>query len=420
MKKTKQLLLNAIFVMATITSFAQIGVGTDDPKATLDVVSTNSGVIVPRVANAAAVTSPKNGMVIYDLSLNCFNFYENDAWNNCLSSPAIMTFDSVNAYNGVSVIDSQGVGYNGEAVPAASTIDVDVTTTSRGTYSFVATDATTGLEYTATGDFNSAGSYVVTLSNNGATIPATTSGVISMTLSGASNTLVLEPRIDVKSIPASATTVFDVTYGTQKWMDRNLGARRVATASDDVFSYGNYYQWGRPADGHEITVLNGTTHTSGRGFADVTALEDLATSDAPGHPNFITTDVDPYDWRNGNNDDRWNTASQGPCPAGYHVPTQAEWTVADAAAIASGNGTNGGTTTGWDNNVETYESTLKLPTAGYRGGKTGNFSTQGTNGYYWSSTIASTIAYTMYFSSTDAYLGGGRNANGIPVRCIKN
>ena len=84
-------------------------------------------------------------------------------------------------------------------------------------------------------------------------IPEFTSGVIAMTLSGdASNNLALAPRIDIKSIPASATKIEDVTYGTQTWMDRNLGARRVATAVDDVFSYGNYYQWGRPADGHEI------------------------------------------------------------------------------------------------------------------------------------------------------------------------
>ena len=90
-------------------------------------------------------------------------------------------------------------------------------------------------------------------------------------------TWLLEPRIDIKSIPASATEIVDVTYGTQTWMDRNLGARRVATAVNDVFSYGNHYQWGRPADGHEITVWNGTTRTAGRGLNNTTAT--LATTD---------------------------------------------------------------------------------------------------------------------------------------------
>ncbi|MDZ7738239.1 MAG: hypothetical protein U5K32_04030 [Bacteroidales bacterium] len=34
-------------------------------------------------------------------------------------------------------------------------------------------------------------------------------------------------------------------------MDRNLGASQVATASDDENGYGDLYQWGRSADGHE-------------------------------------------------------------------------------------------------------------------------------------------------------------------------
>jgi hypothetical protein len=35
-------------------------------------------------------------------------------------------------------------------------------------------------------------------------------------------------------------------------MDRNLGASQVATSSTDPASYGDLYQWGRPADGHQI------------------------------------------------------------------------------------------------------------------------------------------------------------------------
>ena len=218
-------------------------------------------------------------------------------------------------------------------------------------------------------------------------IPEFTSGVIAMTLSGdATNDLALAPRIDIKSIPAIATEIVDVTYGTQTWMDRNLGARRVATAVNDVFSYGNHYQWGRPADGHEISVWNGTTRTAGRGLNNTRAT--LATTDAPAHGDFITNSTAPYDWRSDNNINRWATANQGPCPTGYHVPTNAEWDTADAAALGSGNGTNGTSTTGWDNNAtETFDSALKLPTSGIRDRTNGLLSGQGTHGYYWSSTV---------------------------------
>ena len=331
---------------------------------------------------------------------------------------AAIMFSKVTKYNGVSVINNQGIGYNGEAIPASSTIEIEVNVTDATPYSFTATDATTGLTYSASGNFTTSGTKLVTLINNGTSIAWDKYGTINMTLTGANNTLALAPRIDIKSIPTTHTdwTYNDVTYGTQIWMDRNLGARRVATAINDVLSYGNHYQWGRPADGHEISVWNGATPTSGRGFHDATAA--LATSDTPGHPNFILTSATPYDWRSDNNNNRWATANQGPCPAGYHVPTDAEWATADA--FNGGAATNGGTTVGWDNNTETYESALKLPSAGYRHRIHGLLGTQGTYGYYWSSTVSGTLVRNLSFDSTAANTNYDNRAYGLTVRCLKN
>ena len=321
---------------------------------------------------------------------------------------AAITFKKVNKYNGVSVINNQGIGYNGEAIPASSTIEIEVNVTEATPYSFTATDATTGLTYSASGNFTTSGTKLVTLINNGTSIAWDKYGTINMTLTGANNTLALAPRIDIKSIPTTHTdwTYNDVTYGTQTWMDRNLGARRVATAINDVLSYGNHYQWGRPADGHEISVWNGATPTSGRGFYDATALNALATSDAPGHPNFILTNGGTYDWRSNNNNNRWNTANQGPCPVGYHVPTDAQWTTADSFGA-------------WNNNTDTYNSALKLPSAGFRSRRDGLLYNLGTNGY-WSSTVRGTNAGYLYFISTEAYTYDNGRAVGYPVRCLKN
>ncbi len=191
-------------------------------------------------------------------------------------------------YQGVSVIDATGIGYNGEAVPGASTITVQLTSETARSYTLSATDAATGLVYSASGSLAAAGTYPVVLTNNGVTIDPFFSGVITMPLTGADNTINLLPRIDVKSIPASATNVLPVNLGNgQIFMDRNLGARRAAIAIDDVFAYGNHYQWGRPADGHEITVWNGTTKTAGRGFYGTTAT--LSATDAPTDNKFFTT-----------------------------------------------------------------------------------------------------------------------------------
>jgi hypothetical protein len=84
----KKILLSAAFIAASFTSSAQVGIGTTTPAGALDVVSTNSGVLLPRVANIAAVTTPVNGMLIYDESTNCFKGFENGAWTSCFTTQA--------------------------------------------------------------------------------------------------------------------------------------------------------------------------------------------------------------------------------------------------------------------------------------------------------------------------------------------
>ena len=48
------------------------------------------------------------------------------------------------------------------------------------------------------------------------------------------------------------------------WLDRNLGADRVATSAMDAQSYGWYFQWGRKADGHQLPTSTSTFGTSTR------------------------------------------------------------------------------------------------------------------------------------------------------------
>ena len=410
--KNKILLLSA-FALSTFT-LAQVGINTTTPAASsdLELGSTNKALLLNRIAKTTDVVAPIEGMVFYHSAQKCFKGYQNGAWVNittCTPNANAITFNKVNQYNGVSVINSQGIGYNGETIPPTSTIEIEVAVTDATPYSFTATDATTGLTYSASGNFTTTGTQTVTLSNNSPAIAWDKYGAITMPLTGASNSINLEPRIDVKSIPTTHTdwTYNDVTYGGQTWMDRNLGARRVASAINDVLSYGNHYQWGRPADGHEISVWKGDDQTTGRGFHDATTPEALATGDSPGHPNFILTDVTPYDWRSDNNDNRWATANQGPCPVGYHVPTNTEWDTADSFG-------------GWDNNTDTFNSALKLPSAGFRGRINGLLSDQGTSGFYWSSTVSVTDARHLVFFSAVAGTGSFGRAYGFLVRCLKD
>ena len=87
MKKTIFFSLALLFSAA---SFAQVGIGTTTPasSAILDLSSTNKGLLLPRVANTAAVTAPTNGLMIFDLSSNCIKVYQNGSWSNCLQTSA--------------------------------------------------------------------------------------------------------------------------------------------------------------------------------------------------------------------------------------------------------------------------------------------------------------------------------------------
>ena len=404
--------VTAFAIFASSIVFSQVGIGTASPQSSsiLDLTATDRALLLPRVANSNNIATPVNGMMIYAVNPKCFKAYQDGAWvdlTTCSPITSAMTFGAI-TYQGTSVINTTGIGYNGETVPSASTITVQVTVSGPTSYNFSATHAGTGLVYSASGSFAAAGTYPVILQNNGVAIPWDTFGVLTMPLTGASNSINLVPRIDIKSIPASATAVVDVTYGTQTWMDRNLGARRVATALNDVLSYGNHYQWGRPADGHEISVWNGATTTSGRGFADATALEALSATTTPGHPNFILTNAGTYDWLATQTDpDRWATANQGPCPAGYHVPTNNEWNTADTFGA-------------WNNNTGTFNSDLKLPSAGLRNRINGLFYYQGTHGNYWSSTVSGTDARYLSFSGTAALTSSFHRATGFSVRCLKD
>ncbi|WP_412476484.1 beta strand repeat-containing protein [Flavobacterium sp. TBRC 19031] len=86
MKKT----ITSLLLLAGLCATAQVKIGdnptTISPGAALEIESTNKGLVIPRVANTAAVTSPTNGMLVYDLSSNCVKFYENGVWSNCIST----------------------------------------------------------------------------------------------------------------------------------------------------------------------------------------------------------------------------------------------------------------------------------------------------------------------------------------------
>jgi uncharacterized protein (TIGR02145 family) len=194
------------------------------------------------------------------------------------------------------------------------------------------------------------------------------------------------------------------------WMDRNLGATRVATSPTDHLSYGDLYQWGRGSDGHQlVTWSNGTTGIPVNGITST-----LSSTDSPGNSNFITNSVSPSDWRAPKNDNLWQGVggTNNPCPSGFRLPTAAEWE-AERAIFPTNNA------------LGAYNSVLKLPSPGLRFFNTGNISLVGTDGFYWSSNVGNTnvnLSQDLQITLSPGFnaIADGSRGSGFSVRCIKN
>jgi uncharacterized protein (TIGR02145 family) len=195
------------------------------------------------------------------------------------------------------------------------------------------------------------------------------------------------------------TGVIDVTNPTtgKTWMDRNLGASQVATSSTDALAYGDLYQWGRRADGHQCRNSNTTTM--------------LSSSDQPSNSNFIVAPTSPFDWRSPQNTNLWQGVSglNNPCPIGYRLPTEIEFN-AEALSWSS------------QNSAGAFASPLKLSMAGYRYLYDGSINSVGTGGSYWSSTISDTRSRGLGFviGSSANIMNYYNRGSGASVRCIKN
>jgi uncharacterized protein (TIGR02145 family) len=186
------------------------------------------------------------------------------------------------------------------------------------------------------------------------------------------------------------------------WMDRNLGAKDICKKIDDKACYGDYYQFGRNADGHEKKGSRATTQ--------------ISKSVNPPHNYFIlSSQKNNFEWVNldihGN--DR-TTNWRAICPKNFRLPTQEEW-IAEKIK-----------------NPKDAFNKLKLPSAGSRSHE-GKIIMEGLFGVYWS--MKKENSYVLFMShqfkpkalifhdgtSDDkSHIVYVNSVSGHTLRCIKN
>ncbi|TAA73763.1 MAG: fibronectin type 3 domain-containing protein [Candidatus Electronema aureum] len=204
------------------------------------------------------------------------------------------------------------------------------------------------------------------------------------------------------TITIQEPTIPTVTSLTSRiWMDRNLGASRVATNYDDEQAYGDLYQWGRGHDGHEKFDSPITTT--------------ISATNIPGHGMFIVNGDYPFEWRKLQNSSLWQgkDGTNNPCPAGFRLPTEQEWQIEldSWPAINS---------LGWPSG-----DILRLPLAGMRRSDTGQVIQKNQRATYWSSSsyyagYARFIVVEIDVSTDSVRMSSDVAAAGASIRCIKD
>lgn len=198
-----------------------------------------------------------------------------------------------------------------------------------------------------------------------------------------------------------------VTTATGRiWIDRNLGASRVALSSTDALAYGDYYQWGRPTDGHQRKYL---TNNNSSGFTNTKS----STSVPPNDLWIVPTDGS-NDWLVTPNNTLWtgSNPSTNPCPAGYRIPTLAEFQ-AEQAFFTSNNAAGA------------FNYSLKLTMPGWLesfSSSGASFTATAGGGFYLTQT-ANANGSVQYFGINSGNVWTDTNLSkrqGLSCRCIKD
>jgi uncharacterized protein (TIGR02145 family) len=230
-------------------------------------------------------------------------------------------------------------------------------------------------------------------------------------------------------VRAYATNSAGTAYGNELSFTTTAGGGGIVTNPGAGVTFDGYtYSSIVLGNGQEWMAANLRTTTYANGdpipnVTDDTQWQNLTTG-AWAHYNNDSQYENPYGKLY-----NWYTVAdpRNVCPTGWHVPSDAEWTVLcdylGGGAVVGGKMKSTGTAY-WltPNTGATNESGFSGLPGGYRnlGGTFGNI---GANGLWWSSTEDGTDSAwfrALSYDSGHVYRSNGGKANGFSVRCLRD
>ena len=363
-----------------------VGIGNTSPasSAGLDVDFTDKGMLMPRMntTQRIAISSPAEGLLIFNTTTKCFESFVNSAWNT-VSCPTTYCIPPIAPTAGTHTPSRTEIVWNWNAVSGATgykwgTTNVYSAATGNGAST---TKTQTGLTCNTSNTlyvwaYNECGNSTAT------TLTQSTSACWSCGQSLTVSHLASGGVAPVDKTVTYGTVLTSITGDSRCWITQNLGATTNAASATESTepNAGWYWQFNRK----QGFKYDGTTLT-------------------PSSPAWdATTDGSAV----------WETAKD-PCAlllgTGWRIPTNTEWTVAD------------GTPQNWANYSDTYASVLKLHAAGYLGPSHGALYNRGTYGNYWSSNQRdATGGWNLDFYSSDSVVDNGNKAYGFSLRCLRD
>lgn len=204
--------------------------------------------------------------------------------------------------------------------------------------------------------------------------------------------------------------LYPVQFDGLYWAPVNVGAVEKSGYIEPA-EMGLFYQWGRNNYGSRwkddsdlvqgpLTTAEGTTGTAKDKFIKNQEL------------------LSSGDWTTQINNNFWFGNTQGPCPTGWRVPSQAEL----QKILTAYNRSDG--TVVWEKQYLKIKGTndngiLYLPATGYRK-YDGKWYDQGISGNYWTGTVNSPYVYYMTFDAGKVEMRSNAfRASGFMVRCVR-